>query len=103
MTIKGSDLKSKRELAWIGDAVLALYARQWILKQSDIKPGERTNAFIHMTGNQFLACIGEPTGLEAEIGELYQKSGIEAAFEYIECSLLPTYLKQRNNRKQSRR
>lgn len=97
------DLQQKREWAWIGDAVLALYAREWILKQDDIKLGERTEAFIQLTGNQFLACLGEPTALEAEIGKVYRAEGLQAAFQHIEKSLLPLYLKQRNNRKQSRR
>jgi 23S rRNA maturation mini-RNase III len=30
-------LEETRNYAWIGDAVLALFARRWILKQSNIR------------------------------------------------------------------
>ncbi len=103
MDFVSDEIQLKREQAWVGDAVLALFAREWILRQDDIKPGQRTEAFIQMTGNQFLACVGEPTAIEAGIGKVYQSDGLQAAFNHIETTLLPLYLKQRNNRKPSRR
>ncbi|WOO42105.1 hypothetical protein [Rubellicoccus peritrichatus] len=90
--------QQKRELAWIGDAVLALYARRWILKQSDIAPGERIEAFKQMTSNHFLSCFGQPTAIEAEIGSIHETDGLDAAFKHIESVLLPMFLKQRANR-----
>lgn len=90
--------QEKRELAWIGDAVLALYARRWILKQTDILPGERIEAFKQMTSNAFLACFGQPTAIEAEIGKVYEAEGLDASFGHIERLLLPMFLKQRTNR-----
>ena len=95
--------QEKRELAWIGDAILALYSRSWILKQADIRPGERMEAFKQMTSNDFLACFGQPTTIEAEIGKVYKHDGLNAAFAYIESTLLPVFTKQRMNRlKQTR-
>ena len=38
--------EEKRTKAWIGDAVLALFAREWILKQTDIDD-ERTRRGLH--------------------------------------------------------
>ncbi|GHB89789.1 hypothetical protein [Cerasicoccus arenae] len=93
------ELADLRTRAWVGDAVLALYAREWILRQKDIKPEARAQEFIHMTANDFLACTGEPTRVEAGIGDVYESDGLAAAFAYIEETLLPLYLKQRRKRR----
>ena len=87
----------KRTSAWIGDAVLALFARDWILRQQDIQPGKRIEVFTGMTSNRFLACLGEPTAIEARIGEIYQTEGLESAFAHTEEILLPVFEKQRRN------
>ncbi len=87
----------KRENAWIGDAILALFAREWILKQTDIEPGQRIEVFTGMTSNRFLACIGEPTLMESQIGSIYAKEGLPAAFQHIETHILPVFEKQRRN------
>ncbi len=89
----------KRALAWIGDAVLGLFARQWILGRTDIPPGKRAEVFGRLTSNQFLSAVGEPTGVEAEIGRIYESEGLEAAFAHIEATLLPVFRKQENNRR----
>jgi len=89
------DEAEKRTKAWIGDAVLALHAREWILKQSDIAVKERAAVFKQMTSNQFLASLGEPTAMEAEIGVIYEAEGLQAAFEFIESKFLPVFEKQR--------
>jgi len=96
--VPAGDLSQRREQAWIGDAVLALFAREWILAHPQIKEKDRAEAFIAMTSNEFLACIGEPTTVEATIGEVYQQGGLSSAFEHIEETVLPIYLKQRKNR-----
>ena len=93
------DEELKRTQAWIGDAVLALYARKWILQQKDISTKERAEVFIQMTSNHFLSAVGEPTAMEAEIGVTYKTQGLEAAFEHIESKLLPVFLKQRRKAK----
>ena len=89
----------KRTKAWIGDAVLALYAREWILEQTDIPTERRAEVFIQMTSNQFLSSLGEPTAMEAEIGIVYKNEGLQAAFDYIEEKFIPVFQKQRNNQR----
>ncbi len=91
--------ENKRTKAWIGDAVLALFAREWILKQSDIAVKDRAEVFIQMTSNQFLASLGEPTAMEAEIGVVYEDESLQAAFDFIERKFLPVFVKQRQKRK----
>jgi len=91
--------EEKRTKAWIGDAVLALFAREWILKQTDISVKQRADVFIQMTSNQFLASLGEPTAMEAEIGVVYESEGLQAAFDFIEGKFLPVFIKQQGKRK----
>ena len=79
--------------------MLALFAREWILKQTDIAVKERAEVFIQMTSNQFLASLGEPTAMEAEIGIVYENEGLQAAFDFIEGKFLPLFIKQRAKRK----
>ena len=93
-----AELKTK---AWIGDAVLALYARSWILKQPDIPVAERAETFIRMTSNQFLASRGEPTAMEAEIGEIYESQSLGAAFAHIESTWISLFKKQQANRRKT--
>ena len=98
-------LARQQELAWIGDAVLALWARRWILdhpeQNGDSHPAE---TFARMTSNHFLASIGEPTVVEATIGHVYRESGESAAFAWMDEKLLPLFLKQQANaRRQSPR
>ena len=94
------DASKKRDKAWVGDAVLALYARQWILQQKDILAKDRANVFIQMTSNQFLSSFGDPTSVEAGIGVMYEEEGLKSAFQHIESKFLPLFLKQRAKRKQ---
>ena len=84
--------------AWIGDALLALYAREWILTQTHLAPSERSKVFQRMTSNRFLATIGEPTAMEAEIGLVYHTDGLSAAFKFIESRFLARFLKQEKKR-----
>lgn len=90
----------KRTKAWIGDAVLALFAREWLLRQPWIKPKERAERFIEMTSNKFLSAIGQPTAMEAEIGIIYEREGLKAAFKHIETTYLPLFEKQQAKAKQ---
>jgi len=81
--------------AWLGDAVLCLYARRRILDEDqriDAPKAER------MTSNQFLAAKGEPSEMEAAIGRVFLQQGLEAAFDWIEVHLMPIYERQENNR-----
>lgn len=86
--------RREQELAWIGDTILDLYARTWILENYGTVSGEILRS---MTSNQFLACFGNPTSVEARIGVLYREEGMDAAFSWIESELLPLFKKQRKN------
>ena len=59
--------------------------------------------FSRMTSNQFLNTIGNPTKVEAEIGNIYNKDGLKDAFYYIEKKILPIYFKQQKKVKRQNR
>ena len=101
--------RETRDLAWIGDAVLALYARQWLLAQPTHPLFTRPQIFTRLTSNAFLVSIGEPTRVEAQIGQVYKEKGLQAAFDHIEATIRPMFEKHLANatrgqrgRKQSR-
>ncbi len=81
--------------AWLGDAVLCLYARQKILRE-DAKID--ATKFERMTSNQFLTAFGEPSEVEAELGRVYERAGLAAAFEWIESRLMRVYSRQEAKR-----
>jgi dsRNA-specific ribonuclease len=85
----------RQEDAWIGDAVLCLWARLHILRADGVVDGPKC---IRMTSNQFLSALGEPTALEAELGRIYQREGEEAAFRWIEERIAPIFARQEENR-----
>ncbi len=89
-----------RQEAWIGDTVLDLYARSYILCERGEMDGKM---LARMTSNQFLSTLGNPTAVEAEIGRVYQRKGLEAGFAWIEEKILPQFHKQENNRTVARR
>jgi len=82
--------------AWIGDAVLCLWARLNILNDSGVVDGPKC---IRITSNQFLAAFGDPTVVEAELGRVYKTEGEAAAFRWIEERLAPTFSRQEENRR----
>lgn len=88
---KDEELRHEREAAWVGDAVLALFARQFVLRERNTMDGEW---FTRLTSNDFLSAFGNPTRVEASIGKLYQEGGLEAAFAWMEANLLPLFRKQ---------
>lgn len=89
-----------RNAAWIGDAVLSLYVREWLLREQGTMDGERLTAF---TSNQFLSAFGNPTEVEAAIGRVYERDGLAAAFAEIEARLLPLFLAQEKRRARQRK
>jgi len=89
-------IREEREHAWIGDAVLALYARQWVLRERGSMDGEW---FTRLTSNDFLSCFGPPTRVEAGIGRIFREEGLDAACAWIESELLPLFLRQMAARK----
>ena len=90
-----SNLEIQKEEAWIGDAVLGLFTRSWILKNENKLNAEK---FSLMTSNNFLNNIGNPTKVEAEIGFIFNNEGLEKAFNHIEKVILPLFLKQEKKR-----
>lgn len=84
-----------RAEAWIGDAALGLYVRLKILGEDGRLDGAKA---IRMTSNGFLAGVGEPTAIEAEIGRAYSAGGLDEAFRHIERWLLPLFAKQEEKR-----
>ncbi len=75
-----------RAQAWVGDAVLALYVREWILS---FRGGIDGKLFIEFTSNDFLRLTGNATGVEAHIGRVFKTGGLEAAYAWIERELRP--------------
>ena len=88
--------RREQEQAWIGDTILDLFARTWILENHGTVCGEQLRK---MTSNQFLACFGNPTSVEAQIGRIYLESGQEEAFAWIRSELLPLFLRQEKKAK----
>ncbi len=88
---KAEELRLEREAAWVGDAVLALFARQFVLRERGFMDGEW---FTRLTSNDFLSAFGNPTRVEAGIGKLYREQGIDAAFAWMDAELLPLFRKQ---------
>ena len=86
--------------AWLGDAVLELYVRSWILRERGVVDAEKKTRF---TCNQFLNCFGEPTKVEAQIGVVYRDQGLDAAFAWIRENLEPLFIKQEAKRKRHER
>lgn len=97
------EARELKDLAWIGDAVLALYARQWLLKQKRHPLFTRQDLFVRFTSNAFLQALGEPTWVEAQIGLAYRNGGLEEGFGYIENNLQPLFKKHVNNAVRGRR
>lgn len=93
---KAAEEEQLRQEAWLGDAVLELYVRAWILKRDRRVDAEMKRRF---TCNDFLNCLGAPTKVEARIGVVYKEQGLEAAFAWVEKELEPLFLKQEANRK----
>lgn len=55
--------------------------------------------FTRLTSNEFLSAFGNPTKVEAGIGELYLQSGEQAAFAWMMEHLVPLFRKQMANRR----
>ncbi|KAB2641952.1 MAG: hypothetical protein DVB25_00055 [Verrucomicrobia bacterium] len=88
---KDEELRQEREAAWIGDAVLALFARQFVLRERQTMDGVW---FTRLTSNEFLSAFGNPTRVEAAIGKLYLEGGLEGAFDWMNAELIPLFRKQ---------
>lgn len=91
MSSKDEEIRIERANAWIGDAVLALFARQFVLRERNVMDGEW---FTRMTSNEFLSAFGNPTRVEASIGKLFLEGGLDAAFSWMDENLVPLFRKQ---------
>jgi 23S rRNA maturation mini-RNase III len=91
VSAKEKELRQVREAAWVGDAVLALFARQYVLRERETMDGEW---FTRLTSNDFLSAFGNPTRVEASIGKLYLAEGLDAAFQWMDAELIPLFRKQ---------
>ena len=91
MSSKDEEIRIERANAWIGDAVLALFARQFVLRERKVMDGEW---FTRMTSNEFLSAFGNPTRVEASIGKLFLDGGLEAAFAWMDAELVPLFRRQ---------
>ena len=102
MKKSSEELNREQEEAWVGDAVLALYVREWLLREKGKIDGE---AFVRATSNEFLRLKGNPTSVEAEIGRIYWEGGVQAGFEFIETKLIPLFVQREKvrERQNSRR
>ncbi len=71
--------------------MLALYVRNRILAEG---LGINNEKAIRMSSNRFLSVFGDASEIEAQIGRIYRDEGLEAAFQWIEESLIPVFEKQ---------
>ena len=74
--------------AWTGDAVLGLFVREWILETHGVVDGAM---FARFTSNATLAEFGNPTAVEAEIGRVYARTGLDGAFALLREKFLPVF------------
>lgn len=88
MALEPTESPEDRQLAWIGDAALALVAREWILETQGKLDGETHR---RLTSNEFLRAFGHPTKVEAELGVLFQKQGLEAVRERFRSKFVPKF------------
>ena len=94
------DPRELQAKAWVGDAVLALCVREWLLSEYGRVSAAK---FENLTSNAFLTTLGNPTKVEAEIGLRYEHKGLQAAREWIETTIIPQFLKQERTRQRNRR
>ncbi len=85
-----------QELAWIGDSALSLAAREWILEPRGEIDG---NTYARLTSNEFLSHFGNPTQVEAYLGELYRDGGLPAVKAHFLNVLIPLFKRQETNRR----
>jgi dsRNA-specific ribonuclease len=99
MTLPEGPVEELRADAWLGDAVLELYVRQWILRHHGSIDADMKTRF---TCNSFLNSLGNPTRVEAAIGRIHQKEGLQAAWEWIQQHIEPHFLRQEAKKERRR-
>jgi len=101
MPFDPSDPEAVRDLSWIGDALLSLFSREWIMENETRLASARAELFRDMTSNQFLSALGVPSVVEARIGDAYRTGGLAGAREYFDANLVPLFLKQQAKRQRA--
>ena len=96
MTLPEGPIESLRADAWLGDAVLELYVREWILRHKGQIDAEMKSRF---TSNQFLNNLGNPTRVEAQIGRIHRQQSLTAAWTWIQENIEPLFLIQEAKKK----
>ena len=96
MTLPEGPVESLRAEAWLGDAVLELYVREWIIRHKGQIDADMKARF---TCNQFLNNLGNPTRVEAQIGRIHSKQGLPAAWTWIQENIEPLFLLQEAKKK----
>ena len=76
--------------AWLGDAVLALLTRDWLIKTLDSTDGDLQGL---ITSNHFLSRFGPPTAVEAALGRLWRDHGYAAAEAEFRQKFLPEMIR----------
>ncbi len=99
MPFDPSDPVAVRDLSWVGDALLSLFAREWILENEARLGAVRADLFRDLTSNQFLSALGVPCVVEARIGDAYRTGGLAGAQHYFDTELVPLFLKQHAKRR----
>ncbi len=92
-------LEVLRAEAWVGDAVLALYVREMLLKEGERIDGE---LFTQLTSNKFLQLLGNATEIEAAIGRAYRDGQLALAYAWIDRELFPKMKQQMAERRNTR-
>jgi 23S rRNA maturation mini-RNase III len=100
MKPRPGEAKRLQEEAWVGDSVLELVIRTWVLQH---KGHLDMTAKTSLTSNAFLSSLGHPTKVEAQIGRLYLVEGLAAAQSWITEHVLPIYLKRQAQLQRQRR
>ncbi len=88
-----------QERSWVGDAVLALVAREWILANGPKDFGGRSDYYRNLTSNDFLSTLGVPSKVEAELGNIYLAGGLDAARAAFDERFIPLFKKQELKRR----
>ena len=96
---KATEERLKKE-AWVGDAILALWVREWILEEEGNINGAH---FVEFTSNDFLRRTGNATGVEAQIGRIFKSDGLEGAYAWIEQQLKPRMLERKRTLNKQKR
>ena len=75
VTLVAMNRDRMRREAWIGGAVLELFARGRISRLMQ-------QLTARMTSNQFLPAFGDPTAVEADVGRIFRDRRLQKVFAW---------------------